>query len=139
MLPPYAVRLIPHDPAWADQASEEEARILKSVWPAVIEMHHVGSTSIPGIKAKPIIDLVAVSPSLEVIESARPQLEALGYAWHGEYGVEGRRFCTLSDPKTGLRRFHLIAMPTATSASAATSPSAIISAPARRWPRPISR
>ena len=41
MLPPYAVRLLPHDPAWADQASEEEARILKSVWPAISEMHHV--------------------------------------------------------------------------------------------------
>ena len=107
MLPPYAVRLLPHDPAWADQASEEAARILKAIWPAIIEMHHVGSTSIPGIAAKPIIDLVGVTPNLDAIEAARPRLEELGYAWHGEYGVDGRRFCTLSDPMTGKRRFHL--------------------------------
>ena len=107
MLPPYAVKLLPHDPAWADQASEEATRILKAVWPAIIEMHHVGSTSVTGIAAKPIIDLVGVTPDLATIESARPGLEALGYAWHGEYGVEGRRFCTLSEPVTGRRRFHL--------------------------------
>jgi len=107
MLPPYAVRLLPHDPHWAEQASLEEARILKAVWPAIIEMHHVGSTSIPGIAAKPIIDLVGVSPSREALESARPKLEELGYAWHGEYGVEGRRFCTLSDLESGKRKFHL--------------------------------
>ena len=107
MLPPYAVRLLPHDPQWAEQASLEEARILKAVWPAIIEMHHVGSTAIPGIAAKPIIDLVGVSPEMATLEAARPQIEALGYAWHGEYGLEGRRFCTLSDPNTGARRFHL--------------------------------
>lgn len=107
MLPPYAVRLLPHDPKWAEQASAEAARILKAVWPAIIEMHHVGSTAISGIEAKPIIDLVAITPSLEAIEAARPKLEALGYGWHGEFGLDGRRFCTLSDPDTGLRRFHL--------------------------------
>jgi GrpB-like predicted nucleotidyltransferase (UPF0157 family) len=107
MLPPYAVRLIPHDPQWAEQASQEEARILKAVWPALIEMHHVGSTAIPGIAAKPIIDLVGVTPSLDALEDARPMLEQLGYAWHGEFGLAGRRFCTLSDPLSGQRRFHL--------------------------------
>ncbi|HEU0309802.1 MAG TPA: GrpB family protein [Sphingomicrobium sp.] len=107
MLPPYAVRLLPHDPRWAEQASEEESRILKAVWPAIVEMHHVGSTAIPGIAAKPIIDLVGVGPDLETIEETRPKIEALGYAWHGEYGLEGRRFCTLTDPESGLRRFHL--------------------------------
>ena len=107
MLPPYTVRLLPHDPQWAEQASREETRILAAVWPAIIEMHHVGSTSIPGIAAKPIIDLVGVSPDLGTLEAARPKIEELGYAWHGEYGLEGRRFCTLSDPDTGLRKFHL--------------------------------
>ena len=107
MLPPYSVRLLPHDPQWAEEASVEEARILGAVWPAIVEMHHVGSTAIPGIAAKPIIDLVGVAPDLAVIEAARPQIQQLGYAWHGEYGLEGRRFCTLSDPVTGLRRFHL--------------------------------
>jgi GrpB-like predicted nucleotidyltransferase (UPF0157 family) len=107
MLPPYAVRLLPHDPDWADQANREEARILEAVWPAIIEMHHVGSTAIPGIAAKPIIDLVGVGPDLNTIEAARPKIEALGYEWHGEYGLEGRRFCTLSEPVTGLRKFHL--------------------------------
>ena len=107
MLPPYAVRLLPHDPRWAEQASVEASRILRAIWPSVNEMHHVGSTAVPGIAAKPIIDLVGVAPELATIEAARPKLEALGYAWHGEYGLEGRRFCTLTDPASGLRRFHL--------------------------------
>ena len=107
MLPPYAVRLLPHDPEWAEQANREETRILKAVWPAIMEMHHVGSTAIPGISAKPIIDLVGIGPNLETIEGARPAIEALGYEWHGEYGLEGRRFCTLTDKATGLRKFHL--------------------------------
>ena len=107
MLPPYAVRLLPHDPLWAGQADREATRILKAVWPAITETHHVGSTSIPGICAKPIIDLVGVAPDLETLEAARPELEQLGYAWHGEYGLAGRRFCTLTDPQSGLRRFHL--------------------------------
>ena len=107
MLPPYAVRLLPHDPQWAEQASCEASRILESVWPAIVEMHHVGSTAIPGIAAKPIIDLVGVTPQLTTLEAARPAIETLGYAWHGEYGLAGRRFCTLSDPDSGQRRFHL--------------------------------
>lgn len=107
MLPPYAVKLLPHDPDWVVQAEREAARILEGAGPPIMEVHHVGSTSIPGIRAKPIIDLMAVAPSLELLDDARPKIEALGYAWHGEYGLEGRRFCTLTDDATGLRKFHL--------------------------------
>jgi GrpB-like predicted nucleotidyltransferase (UPF0157 family) len=107
MLKPYAVRLLPHDPLWAEQAEQEAARILRAISPALAKVEHIGSTSIPGILAKPIIDLMAVGPDLESIEAARPGLEALDYAWHGEYGLPGRRYCTLTDSVTGLRRFHL--------------------------------
>ena len=107
MLPPYAVQLFSHDPAWADQAQREGARLLEAAGSAITSVHHIGSTSIPGILAKPIIDLMGIGPDLGAIEGARPRLEALGYEWHGEYGLEGRRYCTLTDKATGLRRFHL--------------------------------
>ncbi len=107
MLPPYAVRLLPHDAEWAKRARREAARLLKDAGSAITEIHHIGSTSIPGIAAKPIIDLMGVAPDLETLDLARPILEALGYAWHGEYGLEGRRFCTLSDSSTNQRKFHL--------------------------------
>lgn len=107
MLPPYAVRLLPHDPQWAELASAEAVRLIEVSDSVLTSVVHVGSTSIPGIAAKPIVDLLGVATDLASLDAIRPKVEALGYAWHGEYGVEGRRFCTLSDPDSGLRKFHL--------------------------------
>jgi GrpB-like predicted nucleotidyltransferase (UPF0157 family) len=107
MLPPYAVRLLPHDPSWAAQAAAEAVRLLHALNPVLGQVTHIGSTSIPGIVAKPIVDLLGVATDLDSLDGTRPALEALGYAWHGEYGLEGRRFCTLTDNVSGLRKFHL--------------------------------
>lgn len=107
MLPPYPVRLLPHDPEWAEQASREAARIRAAAGTSIMAVDHVGSTAIPGISAKPIIDLMAVAADLETLDGARTKIEALGYAWHGEYGLAGRRFCTLTDAVSGVRMMHL--------------------------------
>lgn len=107
MLPPYAVRLVPHDPQWAEQANREATRLLEKAGTTILAVHHIGSTAIPGIAAKPILDLMGIAPDPESLDGARPRIEALGYAWHGEYGLAGRRFCTLTDPVSGLRKVHL--------------------------------
>ncbi len=106
MPPPFAVKLEPHDPRWATAADAEGRRLLGASF-SLEEVHHIGSTAIPGIVAKPIIDLLAVALSLPHLDNERSSIEALGYVWHGEYGLTGRRYCTLTDKLTGERRVQL--------------------------------
>ena len=107
MPPPSAVRLMPHDPLWAERAQDEAARLRRAAAPLELDIRHIGSTAIAGIAAKPILDLLAIAPDLGGLDAARTALEALGYAWRGEYGIAGRRYCSLTDPRTGERRVHL--------------------------------
>lgn len=107
MPPPIAVRLVPHDPRWAAEAAAHAERIRRAVLPVDLAVHHVGSTAVPGIAAKPVLDLLAAAPSLDALEAVRPAIEALGFAWHGEYGLPGRRYCTLSCARTGARLVQL--------------------------------
>jgi GrpB-like predicted nucleotidyltransferase (UPF0157 family) len=73
------VALVDHDPAWPHLFAQEAARVRSALGERVHLLEHVGSTSVPGLAAKPVIDLV-----LEVLDSAdepayAPDLEAAGY------------------------------------------------------------
>jgi GrpB-like predicted nucleotidyltransferase (UPF0157 family) len=103
-----AVELAPYSPDWAKSAAQEGARIRDAIGGSVIVIvHHIGSTSIPGIRAKPIVDLMPLVSSLAELDAARAKIEALGYEWFGEYGISGRRYCKRDDSKTGKRLVQL--------------------------------
>jgi len=102
-----AVELHPHSPRWAGMARSETARLHAALGPALVTVHHIGSTSIPGILAKPIIDLIPVVVDLASFDRRRVELAALGYECLGEFGLPGRRYCRRNDPATGKRAFQL--------------------------------
>ena len=84
MPPPIKVELLDHDPAWRDNAVDEARRLMAAIGPCLLTVHHVGSTAIRGIHAKPILDLIAVAKRLSDLDGCRADFEALGYEWLGE-------------------------------------------------------
>ena len=105
MLKPIPVVLSPYDPKWPARA-EALSKKLSALGPYLLKTHHIGSTSVPGLVAKPIIDMMAVVTDMQTLDQNRGQVEALGFKWHGEFGIEGRRFCTLATDE-GARVSHL--------------------------------
>jgi NAD-dependent protein deacetylase/lipoamidase len=88
--PTEAVVLADPDPAWPERAAEEAARVRDALGAAAVE--HIGSTSVPGLAAKPILDLLAGLESLDLAPDQIHAMEALGYDALGEYGLPGRLY-----------------------------------------------
>lgn len=99
------VELVPHNPEWSQLADEEAKQILEQLSIPVIGIYHIGSTSIPGIKAKPILDFVMEVADLDEVIQLAEALEELGYISKGEYGIPGRQFFTKDT--NGERSHHL--------------------------------
>jgi GrpB-like predicted nucleotidyltransferase (UPF0157 family) len=102
-----SVELVAHDPRWAGAADLEGKLIAGVLGSTLLTIHHVGSTSITSIAAKPIVDLLPVVSNLEGLDAKRLAIEALGYEWWGQLGLPGRRYCTKTDPASGRRTFQL--------------------------------
>jgi GrpB-like predicted nucleotidyltransferase (UPF0157 family) len=81
-----------HDPAWRRIFEAEALRIDEQLGDVVVRLHHIGSTAIPGLAAKPIIDILMEAVDLTSLDEATPALEALGYEAMGEYGIPRRRY-----------------------------------------------
>ena len=85
------IRVVEHDPAWAAAFAAEADNIAAALGTTAVRIHHIGSTAIPDIQAKPIIDLLLEVDSLDGLDRKAARLEALGYEALGEFGIAQRR------------------------------------------------
>lgn len=73
------IRLVEHDPAWAERFDVERTRIVRALGERAMCVEHIGSTSVPGLAAKPIIDIDVSVSDLDDEEAWLPDLLAAGY------------------------------------------------------------
>jgi len=96
----------PHNPTWESAFQTEAKAISNALAPDEITLHHIGSTAIAGILAKPIIDLLGVVSAFEFLDAQTAKMEALGYEVMGAFGIEARRYFRKIDT-SGQRTHHL--------------------------------
>ncbi|WP_420415460.1 GrpB family protein [Roseibium sp.] len=86
------VELTDYQTVWADQFQDEAARISQVLGPNLVAIHHIGSTAVPGLVAKPIIDLMGEVNSLEACDAMNREMQFLGYEVMDAYGIPSRRY-----------------------------------------------
>lgn len=84
--------IVDYSPQWAADFKTEAAHLISIFNDAIVSIHHIGSTSIPGMKAKPIVDILITTNNLEKIDNFHAQMEHQGYVVGGEFGIPQRRF-----------------------------------------------
>lgn len=108
------LRLLPHDPAWGEDFRAEKARIAERLDDPSARVEHVGSTSIPSVHAKPILD-IAILCGAKGVEEVASALQALGYDFRGRYDDQqaGHYYAVLERGPVRLCQAHIFSEETA--------------------------
>ncbi len=97
------VRLVPYTPEWKKYYDQEKNSLQGILGSTVLDIQHVGSTSIAGMPSKPIIDIAIAVADFERARVCIPLIEWLGYEYKGEFGIPRRRYFVKGNPRT----FHI--------------------------------
>ena len=100
------VEVVPHNPRWRDAFEAEAKHLAAALGENVVAIHHIGSTAIPDIYAKPIVDLLVEVRDITQVDGQSSAMESLGYEVMGEYGIPGRRYFR-KDNQEGVRTHHI--------------------------------
>ena len=106
-----AVRVVAHDLAWAEAARAEMLRVKEALGAIALRIDHIGSTAVPGLAGKPVIDLMVGVCAMEPAARYVVPLERLGYLSPEDHLAHGRRF--FGRPASWPRSHHLHVVPNA--------------------------
>ena len=105
------VRVVPYDARWPALYRDEETRLRRALGKLPLTLEHVGSTSVPGLAAKPIIDILAGRDAqVQPLTFVAP-IESVGYEHRGENGLPGREFFRRGTPRS--YHIHLVTIDSA--------------------------
>jgi len=96
------IEVVEYNPLWPEMFLEAKQQLKSLLEGQVILIEHIGSTSVPGLCAKPIIDILVEVKNLDFLDNLTAQFTALGFVGKGENGIVGRRYFQ----KGGLQRTH---------------------------------
>jgi GrpB-like predicted nucleotidyltransferase (UPF0157 family) len=102
------VRIVPYDPGWPDRFEGEKALLERSIAKWITGgIHHVGSTAVPGLAAKPVIDILAGVRDLRFSRDCIEELAKLDYRYAPYRAAEMHWFCK-PDPSRRTHHLHLV-------------------------------
>ncbi|MBN3938507.1 MAG: GrpB family protein [Nostoc sp.] len=101
------VEVVPHNPRWRGKFDDESKHVALTLGENVVAIHHIGSTAIPHIYAKPIIDLLVEVENIAKVDDHSLGMEALAYEVMGEFGIPGRRFFRKENAGTRTHHVHI--------------------------------
>jgi GrpB-like predicted nucleotidyltransferase (UPF0157 family) len=84
--------VVPYKDSWPKEFESEKDLIQRSVSCENMKIHHIGSTSVVGLSAKPIIDILVEVDNISELDGHNEEFETIGYECKGEFGIEGRRY-----------------------------------------------
>ena len=92
------ITVVPYRASWPAEFEASARQVADAFGARLLEIHHIGSTAIPGIHAKPVIDMLAVVDDVRRLDDdANPRMAAIGYEAMGEFGIPGRRYFRRDD------------------------------------------
>lgn len=104
---PARVSIVPYDSGWPDMFGREARRLRCALGSVLLQLEHVGSTAVPGLEAKPIIDILCAIESHADFDAIRARLEAIGYVHTPESSAPARIFRKGPADMGRLRTHHL--------------------------------
>jgi GrpB-like predicted nucleotidyltransferase (UPF0157 family) len=98
--------VVPYNESWPHAYASEARRIEDALAPLAVTLHHIGSTAVPDLAAKPVIDVLLVIRNHRALDERTPAMEELGYEAKGEFGIRGRRFFTRGPDEARTHHVH---------------------------------
>jgi GrpB-like predicted nucleotidyltransferase (UPF0157 family) len=104
------IEVVPYDPHWRVLFEREASELVEIFGAEIVAIHHVGSTAIPNMSAKPIIDVLVEVRCIERVDDFNQEMIDRGYLPKGEFGISGRRFFIKGDEEQRSHHIHVFQM-----------------------------